>query len=297
LLSFLLNTHPQMVTIGHSTGWDFGQDEDYRCSCGERLVSCPFYQSLGDRFRENGLPFDIRRFGTEYRLSSNDTFNRWLTGSTRGLGSSLIERTRDTLLRVLPGSGGTLRRQDRANRTLIEATLEHSGAEIFVDNSHYPDRLRHLRHVRQLEIKNVHLVRDPRGVVLSNMIKKGWKVEESIELWLRQQGKIIEAVQTLAPTVTIHYEDLCDNVNETLAQIHSFAGVQPRSFSGDFKSSEHHILGNVMRFGEGKIKKDARWKEQLAPADLDTIVKAMRGVRENPRHPLAGIVSRYLDQT
>ena len=55
LLSFLLNSHPKIVTLGHTTGWHFDDDETFLCSCGEPIQSCAFYQSMSRAFRDFGL--------------------------------------------------------------------------------------------------------------------------------------------------------------------------------------------------------------------------------------------------
>ena len=45
LLTFLLNTHPEIATIGEMKG-DSMDVERYRCSCGDPIGRCPFWQRL-----------------------------------------------------------------------------------------------------------------------------------------------------------------------------------------------------------------------------------------------------------
>lgn len=70
LLSFILNTHPQMTTVGHTVGYPFTPEEDFRCSCGAPLPECPFFSRMAVVFRENGLPFEYDRFGTRFGFSA-----------------------------------------------------------------------------------------------------------------------------------------------------------------------------------------------------------------------------------
>jgi hypothetical protein len=45
--------------------------------------------------------------------------------------------------------------------------------------------------------------------------------------------------------------------------------VDPAQTSADFRSVEHHVLGNGMRLDPtSEIRLDQRWKSVLSPADL-----------------------------
>jgi hypothetical protein len=81
LLSFLLNTHPEIFTVGEMDGWNYGEDETFECSCGRILCECPFFRRVARAFADEGLPFDYRDFGTMYRLARSARFNRYLLGS------------------------------------------------------------------------------------------------------------------------------------------------------------------------------------------------------------------------
>ena len=295
LLSFLLNAHPKVFTAGEMDGWNYEEDTTFLCSCGAILRECPFYLRIAGVFHEQGLPFDFREFGTAYRLGSNPRWNRYLTGALPLLRSTSLERLRDALVWRLPRVARTLSRQDRANRAFIQTALDYSGAEAFVDACKDPFRMRHLRRIPELDLKVLYLVRDPRGVALSNMTKRGWSAALAARVWVREQASI-QRVSAEAPAVlTVYYDELCDDVNGQLARIHEFLGVPPIPFGGDLAAAEHHILGNVMRLeNRTAIKKDTRWQRELSAADLETIERTVWKFAR-PRPDLAAVVGHFLD--
>ena len=299
LASFLLNTHSAMATLGHSTGWPFGEHEAFYCSCGELLEQCPFYREISRSFAENHLPFDIRNFGTEYRLARHDRLNRYLTASLPAFESSALEKLRDTIVEWIPGVANRLAQQDKANWTLINAALINSGASIYVDNSHDPYRLRKLTRIEGLELKNIHLVRDPRGVVLSCMKNANWSASLAVHLWQRRQRDIVRIGAELSnPSLRIYYEDLCRETDRILALIHQFAGAAPQPFPGSFDSAEHHILGNAMRLRDNQIRFEERWRRELQAPDLDTVnASLIRFADSAPEHPVTEIIRHYLSDS
>jgi len=296
LLSFLLNTHPRMVTIGHTTGWDFGQDPDFSCSCGELLRNCPFYRSIEAAFLEAGLPFDIRNFGTNYVLSDNERLNDILVGCLPRLRDSRIEKLRDRMVQCVRSWSSRLKQQDKANYVLMKAALEHGHGEIYVDNSHRPHRLRHLDRAGYFDLKVLHLVRDIRGVVLSHMKRRSWDAETATRVWLGEQANVLRISREFPERMVLHYDDLCNDLDAALGSIHEFVGTEPTPFCGNFKEGEHHILGNQMRLRDGKVSRDTKWESELSQADVDIIFRTAADVlARTGNQDLRELLRRYLD--
>lgn len=296
LLSFLLNTHRQMFTVGHTTGWKYAPEDDFRCSCGEKLESCRFFAHVAAIFEENRLPFNFWNFGTDYRVSDNEKFNRYLTAQLPFVQSSTVENLRDFLVRLNPVWSTVLARQGRANRTFMSTALAYSDASVYVDNSHSPFRLRHLNRIPDIELAVVHLVRDIRGVVYSHMKNHDWDVDSAIKIWFREQASTVRILREFERVTTVHYEDLCNDTDETLAGIHRFAGLAPQSFPGSFTNGEHHILGNAMRMRDSTVSLDQRWQSELSAHDQNRIEeKAAAFAGEHANHPLSEILRHYLD--
>lgn len=297
LLSFLLNSHPAINTVGHITGWRYGKDEDFYCSCGKVLKECPFFNKIGRAFSEVGLPFSYRNFGTDFRLARSERLNRLLISSLPFIHNTLLEKIRDQFVSIFPNWRKTLARQVYANKVFVGAALDYSGASVFLDNSHDPNRARILNSCGKFLVTNIHLIRDPRGVALSCLTKNyGWDATETFRLWLRRQRDIIRISREIPRTVIVYYEDLCNDVDGTLARIYKEAELKPQKFKGDFKETEHHILGNVMRLKGGKIEPDTKWKN-LLPIEAKQQIEALARdvIRSNKDSSLRSLLGFYFD--
>lgn len=296
LTSFLLNTHSEITSLGHTAGWPFDKNEAFYCSCGEVIQECPFYQHLAATFSQNGLPFEYHDFGAAFKISKNPRLNRYLTASLPLVESSTLEHLRDAILRRLPVTGSRLQRQRDANERLIATAVHYHKSSIYLDNSLDPYRLRHLKQISSLQVKNIHLIRNPRGVAASCLRHRGWAPELTLSLWLRHQRDIIRVAADVDDSITVHYDDVCTNTDSELARLHRYAGVEPRPFAGDFKDAEHHILGNQMRLGDGKIRLDTRWQKELSNEQLTRLNLQLQSFLDAPKNQrYQSVLGRYVD--
>ncbi|RMD61514.1 MAG: hypothetical protein D6826_09695 [Alphaproteobacteria bacterium] len=296
LLSFLLNTHPEITTVGHTIGWRYTPGERFYCSCSALLEACAFWRHVADAFAAAGLPFSFHDFGTRYQIVGNDRLNRYLTAQLPRLRGDRVEALRDRLVAAVPAWRRRLALQDRANETLMRAAMAYSGARVYVDNTHSPYRLWHLARGPGLDLSVAYLVRDIRGTVYSYMKNHGWDVRNATRIWLDEQANILRIGARFPRFMTVHYDDLCERTEDTLAALHAFVGVAPHRFDGDFGAVEHHILGNVMRFGAKRIAKDERWRSALDRRDIAYIeTAARRFIARRPGHPLGDILRRHLN--
>lgn len=297
LLSFLLNTHKSITTVGEMEGWEYDEAPFY-CSCGEPLEQCPFYQSIQQTFQNKKIPFVFSHFGTAYRFSKNDRINRLLTEKLPFIQSPALERARDQLIRTIPPFRAKMIQFDRANQEFITAALQYSHADVFVDATKNPYRLRHLQHVNGIQLYIIHLIRDLRGTIHSSMKNRGWDIDLATRIWIREQASILQVLKEFQPTLQIYYEDICDKVDTTLAKISEFVGLPAEHFAGDFKTVEHHVLGNTMRLeGSSKVRKSERWINELTNNDLNTIKRISEIELKNYNNEtLSNIVHHYLEQ-
>jgi hypothetical protein len=146
----------------------------------------------------------------------------------------------------------------------------------------------------------LYLVRDPRGVVLSNreLNKPGWSAARATRMWIRQQQRILRVAGEFRSAMRVRYEDLCDSTLEALAGIHRFAGLEPSGVGESFLSGEHHILGNRMRLsGVGEIRKNTKWQRELSEGELDEIRDtALAFAERRPEDELSRIIRDYLNE-
>lgn len=297
LLAFLMNTHPKIFTVSEMIGWDFDDGEDFRCSCGEPLDRCTFFTRVAQAFATNGLPFRINRFGTAFQIAASERINRYLTTNLPRCRHSFLERLRDGLVWHLPVLGERLRRIGRANRVFVETALQYSGASVFADVSKEPHRIRHLARVPELDLSLLYLVRDIRGVVVSNMRERANDVRTAARIWLWDQHDILRILQEYPGFHTLYYENLCKDVDGELSSLHNFLGLDHVPYPGNFKGGEHHILGNSMRTREvSNIVLDEKWKTAVTDAQLQAIRdEASQFLAAHPHSPARTVIQHYLD--
>jgi hypothetical protein len=143
---------------------------------------------------------------------------------------------------------------------------------IFLDGSKDPVRLKLLGLANYWDLKVIYLIRDGRGATNSYMGHYNVPMEKAAREWCHIHQECDRIIQELGGDahITIHYEDLCRNSEETMAKIYDFLGLSIDSVELQFRSSEHHILGNQMRLKSVReIKLDEKWKNALTQEDLE----------------------------
>lgn len=271
LLTFLLATHSKVATIGELKATSMGDIEQYACSCGRLIRACPFWRQVTEGLGRRGVSFDVGDFRTHFRARNSHGFaDRVLAARVRG---PLFELGRAIALRAVPAAASVMQQAVARNRALIEVIREMQGAEVFLDGSKDPTRLRHLLSADFLNVKVLYLIRDGRGATNSYMRHNQTPMAVAAREW-RNTHAACERVLKRLPAeskLQIHYEDLCAEPDHTLARIFRFLGLDPVLARRDFRSCEHHILGNAMRLRDSSgIRLDERWKTALSPDDLAT---------------------------
>ncbi len=292
LLSFLLNLHPEVATAGHSTGWS-GLTPGFQCSCGAAVSECGFFDHIRRSFEERGKAFRfLGYFPNAYRISEVSRVNQLVFDNLPRLASTGLELARDRTVRHFPWTSRRIREIDESNEIFFSAACSYAGATVYVDNSHSVFRFRHLARIPSLELIPIHLVRDVRGVALSDAEVYGWDLRHSALHWIRDQEHIVRVLRSTGRHTGSHYSDnvisyetLCDSPLSCLNGLYRRLGLDPLDRLADFKSVEHHILGNQMRFGSGEVRKSARWKKALSGNDQKMISATVQTyARKSPYH-------------
>jgi hypothetical protein len=162
----------------------------------------------------------------------------------------------------------------------VDAICELRGTRVFVDGSKEPNRLRYLVDSGLWDVKAVYLVRDGRGRTLSKLRRRKYPsvpapdrrryVRNAAATWRRVNESCQRALAGLPREawVRVRYEDLCRDPSATLAPVLELVGEPPIEMPEDFRSIDHHILGNVMRLRSGRIELDEQWRADLNAAEL-----------------------------
>jgi hypothetical protein len=201
---------------------------------------------------------------------------------------------RDLALNLSPAWRHNFPRILVRNRNLIECVAHRSGKRIIIDSSKIGIRLKYLLRIPDLDISVIRLIRDGRGVALTYMdparfadaqdpsLRGGGlgdeRADERLSLtdaaheWRRsnEEAEAVLASLPNSPWVEIRYEELCARPKAILQQLTNFLGATPTTFSADFRTGEHHIIGNGMRLDStNEITLDERWKSHLTPDQLN----------------------------
>jgi hypothetical protein len=167
---------------------------------------------------------------------------------------------------------------------------------VVVDSSKLGLRLKYLLRIPSLEVKVVRLIRDGRGVALTyinpsefadagNEDRRGGGsgISETMERhrgldmrraareWRRsnEEADALLAGLPASQWLGVRYEDLCEDLAGTLRNLCSFVGVDPDRIVLDFRSVEHHVVGNGMRLDStSNVRLDERWKTALNEEQL-----------------------------
>lgn len=269
LLTFLLGTHPDIATVGELKATSMGDIEQYVCSCGTRIRECPFWRAVEQRMEQRGVQFDVAEFGTHFVTDSRRMSDVLCGTRVRG---HVFERGRRIGIQLWPGSRGARDRILSQNRFLTDVISAVQEADMFLDGSKDAVRLLHLFESGQWNVKVISLIRD--GLGTSNSYMKHLKVPMQVAAreWRQtcEEGELVLRRMPASSWARLHYEDLCRDPDKALETLFGFLGLDPGLATRDFRSVEHHILGNYMRLASrSEITVDESWRTQLTPHDLE----------------------------
>jgi hypothetical protein len=270
LLERMLGALPGSVNAGEVNAiFSRVASQDQRCGCGEPFARCRFWSAVGER-----------------------AFGGWsaITPQMARLQPRVVRQRH--VPRLATGLAGAAYRRELAeyldvHRRLYHAVAEVAGAELVVDASKSTAQLFALRRIDGLDLRVLHLVRDPRGVAHS-WTKSGLHKPQSAHgdtmgtysphrlavLWaaLELECSVLGAV---APhSARVRYEDLVDRPRQTLTQGLAGVGLPPRpgdlDHVGDHSvvlGPSHGVAGSRTRFTTGRIelRVDDAWRSALAP--------------------------------
>ena len=290
LLSMLLGAHPEICTAGELKATSLDDTENYLCSCREKIKKCPFWTGISNDMAARRFSFDITNSGTDFRSGASRYVRRLLAPLHR---APLLEKVRDLALNLSPAWREQLPKIQAINTNFMDSILNRTGKKIIVDSSKIGIRLKYLLQNPSLDVLVIRLIRDGRGVVLTytdpanfadasdphlrqggtggNRESERLSIADAALEW-RRSNEEAEAIISQLDTsrwIEVRYEDLCTNKDKTLHRLFIFIGVDPEQAVSDFRSVEHHVIGNGMRLDStSEIRLDERWRSRLSPADL-----------------------------
>lgn len=266
LIDAILGHTPGLVSVGEIKFiWERGFLQNRRCSCGERFLECPFWTDAVHR----GLPHLDQAQIRALEAASRRT------------------RTRHLPAMLLPGSSDRYGKDlEGYRRTLVDlyrGVLEAGHGDVIVDSSKFPSYAFLLHQTGEIDLRVIHLVRDPRAVAFSwrrdkvdpdapggERMKKMpsfvtgvyWSAWNSaIERISKGQG---------IPRMLVRYEDFVSHPRATMEEIAQWTGIEdrPLPFVSDNEvrlGPNHAVSGNAIRFDRGDIRiaADDGWSREM----------------------------------
>lgn len=145
----------------------------------------------------------------------------------------------------------------------VAAVLRTSGTVVYGESTKSWRRLSELKSNPSLDVRTVHLVRDPRAVAFSHQRKKGKSLLRRLRarrwVWLPLFKSRAEGA------VTVRYEDLVTRPTQVISEVMAFADERFEPSQLNFRGRVHHNLsGNRMRYGQSsEIVPDTQYIDEI----------------------------------
>lgn len=243
---------------------------DAPCGCGEPVSACPIWsETLKSAFGEP----DRSHFEEMRRLRNSE----WQSSKVpRWLFQQSYRR------RLTAKLGPYLDALGEVYRALGEVVP----GEVIVDSSKNPAYLYFLSLVPGIDIRFVHIVRDPRATAYSwKRQKEGFEshgVWESVKSWNARNAMLaMLGNRAVSRYLRVRYEDFAADPQATLGAITRFTG-EPRSGFPFLQDGLIHLTGNhlvygnpdLFRSGSARLTLDDRWKDGLGAGSQLAVVAA-----------------------
>lgn len=261
LIDRILNLDENIIGVGELLNLNTKIFHNY-CSCGEPVIDCPFWSQVIGHLKWDEE--DYRKL-EEYRSIFENPKRGYVFRVDNHHESENFGEYLDMKFKI------------------YESISKASGGKIIFDSSKSPQRALNLSKHKELDLKIIYLMRDPRGTIWSfkkNFQKnlkagiqkdmKGRSLLKSIYSWLAINSRAFSTLRKItAPTLYVSYEDFCQNPENQITRILEFITESNTGQSIDLQNTatelNHAIAGNRLRMQkEIIIKKDTAWETNLS---------------------------------
>lgn len=297
VLANVLGEAPGHVSVGEVRFlWQRGILEDRLCGCGEPFSGCAFWADVLDRALGPGTPRS--RAALAARLHAALERRTRL----RTLPAHLRDRTGQHLFPATP-----VPELDEVLGRLYVAIAETAGASVVVDSSKLPTYAAFVAGLPSLDLRVVHLVRDPRAAAYSwrrrkpqpdrgpdAMMERRGAVKSSV-LWVTW-NRGLERLFDGRPYTRVSYEEFLDDPPATAARVLADLGLRD-TLEGVFVdrgtvrlSGAHTVAGNPARHTTGLVPlvPDSEWRAAMSQADRRAVVALTWPTLTRYGYPLRG---------
>ncbi len=291
----LLNELPGTFSEGESIFlWKRGLLNDERCGCGEPFRDCPHWSAVGDVAFGGWDSVDIDRMA-----DAGISVDR-----TRRVPALLARRRIDAL------SADQRWYLDRLVRVVLSSAEVAGNPPVILDSSKHLSAAALLTLDPRLDIRVLHLVRDPRGVALSRMRTKHRPEAGNVAMstvpprttasrWVTDNLGYEALAARGVPTLRVRYEDFMADPAASIGEVARFAGLSPSAEDlsfldgrvAHFRTPMHSAAGNPVRFGGERmeIRTDRGWQDDLDGRSRRLVTAITAPMLTRYRYPLQGL--------
>ncbi len=291
LLDTILGGYPSVFSAGEVWHlWSRGLVQGRLCGCGVPLNECPTWTEVVERAWPEGVDWDVIRSG-EQLLRSRRSFHALVPGLRR----RYLDELRPLAAEVGP---------------LYRAVTDVADTQVIVDSSKRPTWMHLLSLVDDIDLRVVHMVRDPRAVAHSRRRFKR-QLDDKVDRGMTQHPPLSTAVfwnvwnlaiegfeRTGNPLLRVRYEDLIAAPVAETERIARFAGLEPVAHPTLTNESvelipSHTVSGNPSRFKTGRVplRNDDSWKTDQSRLDRIAVTGVTAPVARRYGYPVGGDVA------
>ncbi len=288
ILDMILGQHPDVLSAGELTNLSriYAADEEF-CSCGDLVKHCEFWRRVID----------------EWVQSTGAELSYLLERQNR------VERQRRALTGLFTSQEGVIADDyGRLCYALFQSIAAVSSKRIIVDSSKNPLRALALSRIPGIDLRIVHLVRDPRGV--ANSLKKALAKDPQVGVqrdlkakplartaafWniVNWESDYVARRMARGSVIRLRYEDLVFDVAAALEEISRLASIDLTSVAESIRSGEaatpgHMVAGNRLRMsGQVRLEPDLSWVRQLTKNEQRLVAWLTGLLRSRYGYPLS----------
>jgi hypothetical protein len=268
VLERLVATHREACAVGELKNlFERGVGHDELCECGRPVLACELWSEVGRRL-VGGWETEAGHELVEFFTAVNHRLQLPRIVSGRG---RLVERARSILAQLYP------------------MIADLTGTSVIVDSSKHPSWAYLLADTPGIDLRVVHLVRHPSGVVHSwskpiarphARNGRGDQVipaHSPLEVSVRWDvfNALFRQLAHRVPTAVVRYEDYADQTECARRSCWDLAGLECEP-DPPHLGTGHGIAGNPSRFTNelSEITRDDQWVERLGPSK-HALVSAM----------------------
>jgi len=260
LLDLLMGGHSDIESIGELRRLHDHYNNFLACTCDRAVSECPFWLEVNSIMSAQGDSLEE----TETLLPRSPSP---LLDILYGLSLKLLQKSGSKLEFIAESikiAGNNIR--------LIDSISQVAGKPIVVNSSKVPKIGRLMYLLRPGNTKVIFLRRDGRGIACSRSRHGGSGFSRCTLSWMLYviKSALLWVSLPVEHRLSVRYETLCENPEETMRQICSFLGV---TFDSGMtvleKRNRHNVCGSEMRFeyGQTSILLDEQWRTRMSRKD------------------------------